>query len=88
MLHSYRLHGLEQETWPIATWASPYFVFSRILSLPVVSGGIGHGGRQRVANEYMTVKGLRDLEMFAATFLYLMANESEQLRQFVEWNDL
>lgn len=84
MLHSYRLHGLEPETWPIATWAAPYFVFSRILSLPVVSGGLGHGGRQHVANEYMTVKGLRDFEMFVATFLYLMANEPHQLRQFVE----
>ncbi len=84
MIRSCRLHGIEPEVWPIATWAAPYFVFSRILSLPVVSGGLGHGGRQHVANEYMTVKGLRDFEMFVAIFLYLMANESNQLRQFVE----
>jgi acetylornithine deacetylase/succinyl-diaminopimelate desuccinylase-like protein len=76
MIRSYRLHGIEPEVWPIATWAAPYFVFSRNLSLPVVSGGLGHGGRQHVANEYMTVKGLKDFEMFAATFLYLMAHES------------
>lgn len=77
MLHSYRLHGLEPETWPIATWADPYFVSSGILSLPVVSGGVGHGGRQHVANEYMAIKGLRDFEMSIATFLYLMANKSD-----------
>ena len=74
LLASYRLHGLEPEVWPIATWAAPYFVFSRILKLPVVSGGLGHGGRQHVANEYMTVKGLRDFEKFVVTFLHLVSN--------------
>jgi hypothetical protein len=42
------------------------------LRLPVVSGGLGHGSRQHVPNEYMTVNGLRDFEKFAATFLYLV----------------
>ncbi len=79
MLQAYRIYGLEPEVWPIATWAAPYFVFSRILKLPVVSGGLGHGGRQHVANEYMTVKGLRDFEKFVATFLYLMADASHRL---------
>lgn len=74
MIHTYRLHGTEPEVWPIATWAAPYFAFSRILSLPVVSGGLGHGGRQHVANEYMTVSGLKDFEIFVATFMHLMAN--------------
>ena len=74
MIHAYRLHGTEPEVWPIATWAAPYFVFSRILGLPVVSGGLGHGGRQHVANEYMTVNGLKDFEIFVATFMHLMAN--------------
>jgi acetylornithine deacetylase/succinyl-diaminopimelate desuccinylase-like protein len=73
MIRAYRYHGLEPEIWPIATWAAPYFVFSRILGLPVASGGLGHGGRQHVSNEYMTVKGLKDFEKFTATFLYAMA---------------
>ena len=63
----------------IATWAAPYFVFSRLLRLPVVCGGLGHGGRQHVANEYMTVRGLADFEKFAATFLYLFADEAERI---------
>jgi acetylornithine deacetylase/succinyl-diaminopimelate desuccinylase-like protein len=71
MIKAYRRHGLEPEVWPLATWAAPYFVFSRILRLPVVSGGLGHGGRQHAANEYMTVRGLLDFEQFVATFLYL-----------------
>jgi acetylornithine deacetylase/succinyl-diaminopimelate desuccinylase-like protein len=74
MLQAYGSHDIEPEVWPMATWAAPYFVFSRILGLPVVSGGLGHGGRQHVANEYMTVKGLSDFEKFVATFLYLFAD--------------
>ena len=73
MIQAYRIHGLEPEIWPLATWAAPYFVFSRILNLPVVSGGMGHGGKQHAANEYMTVKGLLDFEKFVATFLYSVA---------------
>jgi acetylornithine deacetylase/succinyl-diaminopimelate desuccinylase-like protein len=84
MIRAYRIHQIEPEVWPIATWAAPYFVFSRLLSMPVVSGGLGHGGRQHVANEYMTVKGLRDFERFAATFLYLMADEHKQERNGAE----
>jgi len=73
MIDAYRHHKIEPEIWPIATWAAPYFTFSRILGLPVVSGGLGHGGRQHVANEYMTVSGLRDFEKFVVTFLFKMA---------------
>ena len=73
MIHAYRIHGLEPEIWPMATWAAPYFVFSRNLKLPVVSGGIGHGGGQHAANEYMTVNGFQNFEKFVATFLYNMA---------------
>ncbi len=74
MVSAYQSHGIEPEIWPIATWTAPYFVFSRILGLPVVSGGLGHGGKEHVANEYMTVRGLMDFEKFVATFLYLMAD--------------
>ena len=73
MVQTYRFHGLEPRIWPMATWSAPYFVFSRILKLPVVSGGLGHGDRQHVANEYMTVNGLRAFEKFVATFLHKMA---------------
>ncbi len=75
MVRTYRVHGVDPEVWPMATWAAPYFVFSRILRIPVVAGGLGHGGRAHVANEYMRVAGLKDFEKFVATFLYLMAEE-------------
>jgi acetylornithine deacetylase/succinyl-diaminopimelate desuccinylase-like protein len=69
-IEAYHDHKRDPEIWPMATWAAPYFVFSRILRLPVVSGGLGHGGRQHNPDEYMTVEGLRDFEKFVATFLY------------------
>ena len=57
----------------MATWTAPYFVFSRILRLPVVSGGLGFGNRPHSPNEYMTVEGLRDFEKWVATFFYQLA---------------
>jgi acetylornithine deacetylase/succinyl-diaminopimelate desuccinylase-like protein len=72
-IETYRDHRRNPEIWPMATWAVPYFVFSRILRLPVVSGGLEHGGRQHNPDEYMTVEGLRDFEKFVATFLYKLS---------------
>jgi acetylornithine deacetylase/succinyl-diaminopimelate desuccinylase-like protein len=69
-MKAYQAHRRNPEIWPMATWAAPYFVFSRILRLPVVSGGLGHGGRQHNPDEYMTVEGLREFEKFVVTFLY------------------
>jgi acetylornithine deacetylase/succinyl-diaminopimelate desuccinylase-like protein len=73
LISAYRDHGRDPEIWPMATWAAPYFVFSRILGLPVVSGGLGCGGGQHNPDEYIAVEGLRDFEKFVATFLYKLA---------------
>jgi acetylornithine deacetylase/succinyl-diaminopimelate desuccinylase-like protein len=73
LIEAYRIHGREPEIWPMATWAAPYFVFSRILRMPVVSGGLGYGGRQHNPDEFMTVQGLRDFEKFIVSFLYKLA---------------
>lgn len=73
LIEAYKSHGTVPELWPLATWAAPYFVFSRILRLPVVSGGLGHGGRPHSPDEYMTVEGLRDFEKLVVTFLYYLA---------------
>jgi acetylornithine deacetylase/succinyl-diaminopimelate desuccinylase-like protein len=74
LISAYRDHGRDPEIWPMATWAAPYFVFSRILGLPVVSGGLGCGGGQHNPDEYMSVEGLREFEKFVATFLYRLAD--------------
>ncbi len=73
LIASYQLHGRKPQVWPMATWAAPYFVFSRILKLPVVSGGLGYGNRPHSPDEYMTIEGLREFEKFVVTFLYELA---------------
>jgi acetylornithine deacetylase/succinyl-diaminopimelate desuccinylase-like protein len=75
MLQAYRLHDIEPEVWPMSTFAAPYFAFQRVLNMPVVCGGLGHGGRAHVSNEYMSVTGLKDFEKFVATLLYTVAAE-------------
>ena len=75
ILQTYRLHGIEPEVWPMSTFAAPYFAFQRILGMPVVGGGLGHGGRAHVSNEYMSVKGLKDFEKFVASLFYTVAAE-------------
>jgi acetylornithine deacetylase/succinyl-diaminopimelate desuccinylase-like protein len=69
MITAYRTHGVEPEVWPMATWAAPYFAFSRSAGLPVVAGGLGHGGHAHARNEYFVVEGLRRFEKFVATLL-------------------
>jgi acetylornithine deacetylase/succinyl-diaminopimelate desuccinylase-like protein len=75
MMQAYRLHGVEPEVWPMTTSAAPYYAFQRILGMPVVCGGLGHGGRAHVANEYMSVAGLKDFEKFVASLLYTVCED-------------
>ena len=74
LIQSYKCHGRDPQVWPMATWTAPYFVFSRILRLPVVAGGLGFGNRPHSPNEYMTVEGLREFEKWVATFLYQLGD--------------
>lgn len=81
LISAYNKHGRTPQVWPMATWAAPYFVFSRILRLPVVSGGLGYGNNPHSPNEYMTIKGLRDFEKFVVTFLYELAGKPDPLEE-------
>jgi acetylornithine deacetylase/succinyl-diaminopimelate desuccinylase-like protein len=74
-LETYRYHIMEPELWPMLTGAAPYFAFQRVLGLPVICGGIGHGCRAHAASEYMSIQGLREFEKFVSTFLYFIAKD-------------
>lgn len=54
--------------------ATPYFLFSDILKLPYIWGGLGKAGNSHIADEYATVEGLKLFEKSIATFLYKFAN--------------
>jgi acetylornithine deacetylase/succinyl-diaminopimelate desuccinylase-like protein len=58
-------------------WSSPYYLFDRLLGLPYVIFGMGHGGGAHAPNEYCSVKGLRDYEKSVATFLYHFAAQGD-----------
>jgi acetylornithine deacetylase/succinyl-diaminopimelate desuccinylase-like protein len=45
------------------------YLFSDVLGMPFVMGGLGHGGRSHSPNEYATLDGMRLYERSAAAFL-------------------
>lgn len=73
MVRSYRYHGCEPAIWPLLASATPYYLFSKLLGIPYVCGGLGSAGRSHVADEYATLEGLRLLEKSLVTFLYEFA---------------
>jgi acetylornithine deacetylase/succinyl-diaminopimelate desuccinylase-like protein len=75
LLETYRYHGVEPQIWPILASATPYYLFSEILNKPFVSGGLGKAGKSHVADEYLTIDGLRLFEKSIATFLYKFSNK-------------
>jgi hypothetical protein len=55
--------------WPVNPGSAPYYVFERIMGVPYVTGGLGHGSRQHSNDEYCTVPGLLDFEISIARWL-------------------
>lgn len=71
IIRTYQRHGYEPEIWPRTGGSAPFYLFNQPpLSLPFASGGLGHRSRAHSPNEYIVVKGIRDLEKSIATFLY------------------
>lgn len=64
-----REEGVEPYTWPRIAGSAPMYLFSDVLRMPFVMGGLGHGGRAHSPNEYATVEGMRLFERSVAGFL-------------------
>ncbi|HEX3723735.1 MAG TPA: M20/M25/M40 family metallo-hydrolase [Nitrolancea sp.] len=75
MMDTYRQLGHEPEIWPHLAGSAPFYLFTDVLKIPVVLGGLGHGGRVHSPNEYAPVAGLRDHEKSIAVFMYRLADE-------------
>jgi acetylornithine deacetylase/succinyl-diaminopimelate desuccinylase-like protein len=64
-----------------STGSAPYYVFTDILGLPMVRGGIGHGSGAHAPNEYMVIEpaegspiaGLVEVEKYYADLVYALA---------------
>jgi acetylornithine deacetylase/succinyl-diaminopimelate desuccinylase-like protein len=74
MIKAYRYHGYEPQVLPLSPSATPYYLFTDVLGIPYVWGGLGRAGRSHAPDEFATVEGLRIFEKSIATFLYMFAD--------------
>jgi acetylornithine deacetylase/succinyl-diaminopimelate desuccinylase-like protein len=76
MIETCRYHGCEPEIWPYLPGSARFCLFTQDLGLPLIMGGLGHGGRAHSPNEYAVVDQLRLFEQSMITFLNLYAQPS------------
>jgi len=69
MLQTYKQLGYRVKVEPINLGSAPYWIFERVLGIPYITGGLGHGSRQHSSNEYCTVQGILDFEKSMVLFL-------------------
>ena len=76
MLKTYDEYKIEKQIRPFSGGFAPTFIFTKVLGIPFISGGIGHGGRAHAPNEYIVLNktgpiyGISDMEKFYVKFLY------------------
>jgi acetylornithine deacetylase/succinyl-diaminopimelate desuccinylase-like protein len=75
LLESYREHGYhDHEVWPHIGGSAPFYLFTKKLGLPLVMGGLCHGGNAHSANEYAVLDQVGLYERSVASFLYRYAS--------------
>jgi acetylornithine deacetylase/succinyl-diaminopimelate desuccinylase-like protein len=73
MAAAYRALGYEPTIQPIEASATPYYLYTEVLGLPFVWGGLGSAGGSHGPDEWCSLQGLRDLQRSTATFLVAFA---------------
>lgn len=79
MLDTYKAMGKDPVVYPLNPGSAPYYVFERILGIPYVTGGLGHGHRQHSNDEYCTVAGLLDFEISMVRWMHSFAKLAERV---------
>ena len=77
----YEMMGTRPQIWPWNPGSAPYYLFERILGIPYVTGGMGHGSRQHSSNEYCTVKGVLDFEKSMIYYLSLFPEIADETKK-------
>ncbi|MBL8056740.1 MAG: M20/M25/M40 family metallo-hydrolase [Anaerolineales bacterium] len=73
MIAAYRALGHEPTIQPIEASATPYYLYSDVLGLDFVWGGLGSAGGSHGPDEWCSLSGLRDLARGSAAFLSTFA---------------
>lgn len=76
----YEMMGARPQVWPWNPGSAPYYLFEKILGIPYVTGGMGHGSRQHSSNEYCTVKGILEFEKSMVYYLRLFPEIANELK--------
>lgn len=85
VLQVYEAYGVPYQVWPLSAGSMPMYLFTRPpLNLPLIDGGLGHGGRNHAADEYLVIEGsgrvagLVDAEKAFVDILYAYAEMKER----------
>jgi acetylornithine deacetylase/succinyl-diaminopimelate desuccinylase-like protein len=73
LIQTCRYHGCEPEIWPYIAGSARFCLFTQDLGLPLIMGGLGHGGRAHSPNEYAIVDKIELFEKSMVTFLHCYA---------------
>lgn len=57
LLKVYSDYETDTMVYPIAGGSAPMYLFTRVLGLPEIGGGLGHGGRAHSPDEYLVIDG-------------------------------
>ncbi|MGH7712279.1 MAG: M20/M25/M40 family metallo-hydrolase [Gemmatimonadaceae bacterium] len=77
----YNKHGFNTSVVPRLAGSAPYYLFTDVLKLPMVMGGIGYGAGAHAPDEFMVIEpaagskiaGLAEVEKFYVDLLYALA---------------
>jgi acetylornithine deacetylase/succinyl-diaminopimelate desuccinylase-like protein len=81
-LSVYNKHGYSTSVAPRLAGSAPYYIFTDVLKLPMVMGGIGYGTGAHAPNEYVVIEpalgskvaGLAAIEKFYVDLLFALAD--------------
>ncbi len=66
---AYEKIGTRPYVVPMTPGSAPSYLFTRVLGLPMVQTGPGHGGRAHAPNEYITVDTVPKMVLYTAALL-------------------
>jgi len=75
-VETYSMMGLKPYLIPMMPGSAPSYLFTRVLKLPMISTGPGHGGRAHAPNEYITLDTVTNLTLYTALLIMKTALKS------------